>query len=63
MARIFLTALNTSLDDNDEAMKLAKRAFLPVLDLFQRHIICAWIVVFEVLIVGNEDESLSGEVD
>jgi len=59
-----LTALNTSLDENGEVMKLAKGAFLPpVLDLFQCHIICAWIVVFEVLLVGNEDESFSGEVD
>ena len=58
-----MASLNTPLDENDEVMKLAKRTFLPPsLDLFQCHVIPG-IVVFEVLIVGDEKEGFRGEVD
>ena len=59
-----LAALNTSLDENHEVMKLAERTLLPPrLDLFECHIIRTSIVPFEPLIVRNEEESSGGEVD
>jgi hypothetical protein len=59
-----LAALNTSLDENHEVMKLAERTLLPPrLHLFECHIIRTSIVHFEPLIVRNEEESSGGEVD
>jgi hypothetical protein len=59
-----LAALNTSLYENHEVMKLAERTLQPpCLDLFERHIIRTSIVFFELLIVRNEEESSGGEVD
>jgi hypothetical protein len=51
-----LAALNASLDENDEVMKLAERTRLPPhLELFECHIIRTSIVLFEPLIdLGSE---------
>jgi hypothetical protein len=59
-----LAALNTSLNVHDNVVKLAKRTFSPPrLNLFQCHIVQIGILVFELLIIGNEEEGFRGKVD
>lgn len=59
-----LAALNTSLDEKDEVVELAKRTLLaPGFNMFPRHIVSTSIAWFEFLIVGNEEEGFGGQVN